>query len=750
MRGLLLALVLLVSCSAVWAGAPKPPKPQQAHPPRLIVVVASRLVLSDLHDPSLPTIHKMLRGGAVGLISPNCAGPKSEASVLLTANAGSPCRGGNYVKEFYNTSEQLLDGTSAGEAYALRTGRKAPKGSAVLLGVGQALRDAAKLSSVPAKLGELGDALHAAGLRTGIVSDAQTLPDGTERSVAVLAMDSRGVVDCGDLHAVSLFEIRCSQGSVLISAPDAMRKADVVFLNFADSVILDETKISMSDSAYAANKARMLRYLDTVLHQLTTQPETRGKDLILVSFSPPSGTPWDQLTPVIYYGPIFPGLLTSATTRTPGLIAASDFAPLVLGLMNLDPSEDMIGRCPKAVESSRGPERLADMSARVTANERILTPVAVGLAGIGAVSFTIAALIIAFGLKPSRRVIGLLKAGLVTGGCTFAALLLGVLAPAGVAGYVTGTAVSLVLLSGVCLGLGKLLAGKASVRALPIILVFAITTAIIFIDAVTGCYLCKWCGPSSYQITGMRFYGIGNEYAGVLVSMAAMVALFLRDRKWVLPVLGIATIVVLGSGSLGANYGGTATAVVTFGLMWLAVSRKGFSARHVVLMLALAIAAVVGFAMLDWLIAGSAGTHAARATGLTEKLGGGYLWAIASRKVAFNLKTTFSTVGLRSMLAFVPFLALWFWGVQGKLKSLFASDARVSAGVKAVLVGAATAYMLNDSGIVFAAIMVAITVLVLLYSVLEEVRPHPSPLLAGEGAGCTSAAEEEAGPCRES
>ena len=42
--------------------------------------------------------------------------------------------------------------------------------------------------------------------------------------------------------------------------------------------------------------------------------------------------------------------------------------------------------------------------------------------------------------------------------------------------------------------------------------------------------------------------------------------------------------------------------------------------------------------------------------------------------------------------------------------------------MKAVLIGAVAAFMLNDSGIIFAGIMIAMTVLVLLYSVLESVN----------------------------
>ena len=680
----------------------------------MVVVVANRLLLSDLNNPALATISKMLREGGVGLVSPNCAGPKSELSVMLTANTGSPCRGGVWQKDFYDADETLLDGTKAGDAFTVRTGRKAPAGSAVLLGIGEGIRESAKYNPAPVKLGALGDALHAAGLKTSIAGNADIPPLDLDRSAAVLAMDSRGIVDAGGLPSDE-FGARAKR-----SPPSWTGEADVEMIQFGATTIVDESKPGMTDAAYAARKAEALSSLDRLLGRLIAQRNTR---VILVSFSPPKGPSWNQLTPVIVYPARHAGLLTSRTTRTPGIVAASDFAPTVLEQFGLRPSADMLGR-PVAVKADQGAIcRLTDMGTRVTTNERVLTPLALSLAGIGAVALTVSALIIAFGWKPSRRVIGLLKAGLVTGGCTFVALMLGVFAPAGVAGYVIGTVASMLLLVAICLGAGSALERRSKVRALPILLVFGITAAVILADAFTGCNLIKWSGPSSYQITAMRFYGVGNEYAGVLISMAAVVALFLRDRKWLLPVIAIVTIVTLGAGSLGANYGATATAVVTFGLMWLAMHRKAFGARHITLAFVLAIAAVVAFSVIDWKLSGTAGTHAARATGFTERFGPGYLAAVALRKVGFNLKTTFSVKGIGIFSAFVPFLVVWFWGVQGKVRTLFKSDPRVMAGVKAVLAGSAAAYLLNDSGIVFAAIMIAMTVLVLLYSVLEEIVP---------------------------
>ena len=86
-------------------------------------------------------------------------------------------------------------------------------------------------------------------------------------------------------------------------------------------------------------------------------------------------------------------------------------------------------------------------------------------------------------------------------------------------------------------------------------------------------------------------------------------------------------------------------------------------------------------------------------------------------------------------MAFVPFLVLWFHGVQPKLRTVIADNRRIS-GLKAMLIGSAAAFVLNDSGVVMAGVMIAMIVLVLLYSLLES-RGAPIPATAaGEEAGC--------------
>ena len=88
-----------------------------------------------------------------------------------------------------------------------------------------------------------------------------------------------------------------------------------------------------------------------------------------------------------------------------------------------------------------------------------------------------------------------------------------------------------------------------------------------------------------------------------------------------------------------------------------------------------------------------------------------------------NIEIALSNRAVIAYMAFLPFGILWFWGVHGKLKQMLGK--RTLAGLKGLLIGCAAAFLLNDSGIVMANIMLAMTAVVLLYSLLEDRKPCP-------------------------
>ncbi|WP_394794343.1 hypothetical protein [Armatimonas sp.] len=204
---------------------------------------------------------------------------------------------------------------------------------------------------------------------------------------------------------------------------------------------------------------------------------------------------------------------------------------------------------------------------------------------------------------------------------------------------------------------------------------------LIFLDTIFGWKLVAQSPLSDYYIPGIRFYGIGNEYMGLLIGAALMGV----PKKW-LGGVGAGIVLLLGLPMLGANAGGAMAACVAF-----FPPLKG--KRWRVLLPFLVVAAL---ALLDRVQPGAAQSHIGQAAGK-----GASAWGeIIFRKLAMNARLTVAGPTLVAMVAV---------GVGGwQLKGLFTRlDEELQGRVLQGLWGAGAAIVFNDSGTVAALLLLA-------------------------------------------
>jgi hypothetical protein len=677
---------------------------------KLVVIIANRLLLSDFIDPGskLRNISRIISEGAVGLISPNSERPRTESAVLMTASAGYRCPGGDFVREFYDSNEVLpTTGERAAAAFRLRTSHAAPDGSALFLGIGPALR-VLRERGIPARFGAVGDLVHRAGLRCCAIGNADVDPIDRNRAIAILAVDSEGIIDVGRLK-VSSGNFECvlsgNVSTLADSVMECLQKADLVIVNFGESTVLDDLKLHFSELAYEAHKRAVMQRLDSLVARIiAAQREGLCSGMMLASFSVPKNGYWNHLTPIIIWVPQTRArLLTSPTTRTAGLVAASDFPNLIEHLLlrrHLSPGEIM---CDGDLAEVRR------LDARVYSNHTLVLPIAWVFASIAALSMTAGSIVAGFRLRVSQPVRSVISYGLLVSIAAPLGMLLAVLGPPSIVPY-----------AGLMVGVPILIAilVRSGFRRAAAAIIFGLTALVIILDAVTGCKLGKFSPPSSFQLEGFRYYGIGNEYAAVLICCSATLVIFAQYRLRVnlALILGLVVTSVLGIGKLGSNYGAAASAAITFGLMMVAISIGRYRARHVFLAFVAGISIAVGLAWTDWALFGPMSSHGGRIIGD----GVAALISLSTRKALMNLRLAVSEQALNAYLVFALFIGLWFWRVQPSVCELLGSDARLKTGLKAFLIGVAAALLLNDSGVVMAAIMLGMLAAFLLYVVLEQ------------------------------
>ncbi len=345
---------------------------------------------------------------------------------------------------------------------------------------------------------------------------------------------------------------------------------------------------------------------------------SRGS-VLLVGVTPVEGRDrsgrvyWNCLTPVVWLNSpaMAPGTtLTSDTTQTVGLIALRDVAPTLLAAENLPVPESMTGHPARIVRLATPTSRdalLARMNtlSRTNAEAQHWFGWIYGLGGGAMLLAAVACTLSGGRFARAAPALRFLMRFLV------AVPLAQLIAPWLVLG---NAAVYLLEMTAIA----ALLAWLAGVvwRRSPLAALLGITTVVIIIDAFAGTPLVSRALFSGYWLSGIRFYGIGNEFMGMLLGAAllapvigASAAISQRPTSvWsvALAVWFAAALVALAYPQFGAKAGGAVTASAAFLPAWWALTRgREVSWRVWLVSVAIGFALVFAFSALSMRSAGA-------------------------------------------------------------------------------------------------------------------------------------------------
>jgi hypothetical protein len=270
-------------------------------------------------------------------------------------------------------------------------------------------------------------------------------------------------------------------------------------------------------------------------------------DMCIVLQLPPQGAPTanDRLYRIAVIGRGFHGLLTSQTTRIPGLVSIVDVAPTALnylhsGLSSI-PSENSVADLSRLDAQIHGEDRLKYAGVFIVAGIVILF----ALLGWDAARTAIPAALLA------NLVLGALQ---VTNEVAICAI------------FTAATLVGAVWLARVC---------RDSLALLGLIGVVLLVYGLLFATRPEWAAITP-LGPDQ----NLRFWGIGDQIATLLLAPVLMGAVIARQRLgW----LGFAAISLLGlfvmtDNRLGANGGGAIGLGLGLALLGARLSRRGWVA----------------------------------------------------------------------------------------------------------------------------------------------------------------------------
>ncbi|MGE5587393.1 MAG: hypothetical protein ACM3ZO_04160 [Clostridia bacterium] len=796
LAALVLVLGLLVPGRA--SGAPRTQSPAASRPPDrgVVLVLVNALTLGDIDRALTPNMWKLASSGAVGLMSARTARTLQDEHTYVTLGSGTRAQGPREAGYAFN-SDEMVEGAPAAATFARNTGVEAPPGSVVHPYIAL-ISHANSGSSYRIVPGALGEALRRAGKKTAVFGNSDT-PGHPGRYAAAVAMDSRGVVDTGDVGQGTAVRRNDFPGGVatdtkllaaLVKNAVATGKASFVVVESGDSARVERYLAAglLTEAAYERARRFALSSADALVGHIMESVDLSRTTLLVLAPTPgardiASGR---SLAPVIAAGPGFlagsgsGALLTSATTRRDGLVASTDVAASVLSWLGVPAPSWILGAPVHAVPHSAPLSYLESMHGEIASTSLMRAPllktfvglqIAAALASLGFIALAAARRTIcrrpgapreavgsgppaaphttpyaphprdardarsARGTRSSRRQgspASLTRAArimwallLALGAVPLAMLVLPLARPANVA---SAAVVLAAVVLAVCLATWATFG--PTLTPWPFAAMYLLTGLAVICDTLLGSELMRRSVLGYDPIGGARFYGIGNEYMGVLIGslitgsglvldgMSSRAASRPGTHAAVVSGIGIAfaaALFVLASPSLGANMGGTLAAVVGFGTAYALYLGKKVRSREVAYLAALAVLLVVGIAAVDAVRAGGPVSHWGRTALAVLADGPAALVDAVRRKAALNLKLMRYTIWTRALFAFLAAVALLRVRPVGLAGKLMSTHRGFASSLGASLAGAATAMVANDSGVVAAALLMMYPSLVMLY-----------------------------------
>lgn len=691
---------------------------------RVILVTVDRLKINNLVLPQTPNLKKMTRDGTLGLLNVNTAGGPLPENTYATIGAGAPIKALDTARWGFNADTEYAGGT-AGDEYLQRTGQKPPSQGLVHLAIGDIILANRDLpyKNLP---GALGKTVHDHQKRTAAFGNSDDIWGG-KRQILTLVMDDRGLVDVGSLDEVSVVRpdvpggIKTDYEKILKLIDALPEDVALVAVDLGDMSRLFNQRKSFFPEILERQRQRVLLETDVFLGELVATLNPR-EDLLLV-FAP---TPWadssekELMAPILVYGAgVGEGLLVSPSTKRPGIITNTDIAPTVTAFLGMDYPPSFSGRAARVIETSDAGDKLDGMYRQMALTYNARPSLVKGYV-FYQLGLLVVSLIFIFGRFKNIMV---LKPFLLSVLAVPLVYLLVSLLPQPNS-TILATEVVLLTFSLVAASLY----GGRRIGMEPFALLSLLVAGGIIIDTFLGSPLQKVSLLGYDAIVGARYYGIGNEYMGVLagssiIGASSLAIFFRKSRTYMLMVcalLFMMAFIAIAHPGLGTNAGGTITLagsfIITLMLLWgvqLNTRTLTLVALSVIFVLLLAVTA-------DAMRPIENQTHLGRAIkGVTE---GGINEAgnIIIRKMQMNIKLIKYTIWSRIFLASLAMLALLFFRPVGVMVAIKNKYPELYCGFTGVVIASILAFIFNDSGIVAAATCMIFGAPPLIYLVLKE------------------------------
>ncbi len=675
----------------------------QSQPSSCLVIIANRL---SIHDSDEPLFAAFLQKSAAALVAPACLGGRSEAAVFATASAGAYSRGSGDYGLLLNWNETYENDTAA-DVHLRRIGPPVATAGIVHLGLPAVVAANRRVASPP-DVWMLGQALRDAHVLRAAFGNSDA-GESVSRVGAGLLSDAHGIIPVGDIGPRTLkVDSRSARGVTTdldgfrADVLGALRSGAVVEVEYGDLDRIEADRGEYTNAAYRIARKRAVARLFSWVRSIRS--DVPNVPILVLALVPPlsdSGT-WNSLGLLIASGDAYGhSLLASNTTRTPGIVSTVDIAPTILDAVSVTKPRQMLGYAIREASAYSQPlDRLKRWDLIVRLNEELQFPVLLGL-GLLAGAGALVATWYLVGAPNSHAWGRAAVLALAVVAWIPVILLIPLDRPQWFA----------IVAPGVLVSLGAAAASGERGRFLPMLIPAGCMLAGVAASAFGLADLVKTSALSSYQLHGLRFYGIGNEYMGCVIGAASAVPLWMAGRRQitlppeVLAVWFVFWALIIALPAFGANLGGAVAATVSFSLVFRALTGKRVTSASAAVALGTGVAAAIALAIIDALASGSHPTHMGMAAHSVLHGNGRDVLAAIQRKAFMNIGLWGRSETRIAALIFAAVFATWL-RYRSALKAASKLPPVVTQGLIGLFYGALTALLFNDSGAVSIAFIV--------------------------------------------
>lgn len=698
---------------------------------QVILVFAGGISLADLCSVKTPGFQRLLSQGSLGIMNVRTGGSFTPENAYATFGANDRAVGSLQAGYVFKAKTPLEEST-AGEIFLQRTGTLAPADSLVVLDYPRLLKNNLR-SNAQTAIGALGEALTAAGNGVAVIGNADT--DSPGREVALVLMNRAGYIQSGEVEEEinkadpkSPYGLKTDYTQLFSYAQYFMGKVDCLGVETGETSRLEKYRDLLLPNQMKKKKEEAIKDLDGFLDRLLQAINLKKTSVFFLSSFPSRDAQekGDVLQPVVAIGSGFsPGLLYSPSARRPGIITLFDLQATILSTLGVPAPSGFQGR---PLSTNGHPDPVGYLS---TTNERIIrvnllrAPVLKGFVLVQVILLFLSLLAIL--LRPTNeRLTAILRSTLIGIIIVPLALLLEpVLQISSLAGVIVYLMIAVVL-TGWLSTRQNLAAPRLSG------IISLLTSLLILVDLFRGSPLMMESILGFSPVGGARYYGIGNEYMGILLGASATgISAFL---DWIGRSLYTVWVAILLFGIwsyatvapwLGSNLGGGISLIVTYlVLIWLLKSPQSRRGR-IILAFALigAVLFVTLLGLLDSFRPPEVQSHMGRLVWAIRNEGLSVLAPIIFRKIRMNLTLIEYTIWSKALLTFLLALGIIFYHPRGKPGEFARRYPGFFLGFWSAVVGGIVALVVNDSGIVAAATALLYPVMTMTSLALEAGLP---------------------------